>query len=89
MIHRMHFNIEIVPTLHTEMTSNKEPSGGASGQASDIAIHAKEILRIRENLTQTYFKHCAKPGEDLSSGIDRFGKILKKFLEIFTQFRYQ
>jgi ATP-dependent Clp protease protease subunit len=31
-----------------------EPSGGASGQATDIAIHAKEIIRIRERLTAIY-----------------------------------
>ncbi|KAJ8323532.1 hypothetical protein O5D80_007845 [Batrachochytrium dendrobatidis] len=34
-----------------------QPSGGASGQASDIAIHAKEILDIRERLNQIYVHH--------------------------------
>lgn len=37
-----------------------EPSGGATGQASDIAIHAKEILRWRARLTEIYVKHCMK-----------------------------
>ena len=37
-----------------------EPSGGATGQASDIAIHAKEILRWRSRLTEIYVKHCMK-----------------------------
>jgi len=37
-----------------------QPSGGASGQASDIAIHAKEILRWRQRLTEIYVRHCSK-----------------------------
>ena len=50
-----------------------EPSGGASGQASDIAIHAKEILRIRQLLTGIYQRHCGKDGETQSEGLARFG----------------
>jgi len=50
-----------------------EPSGGASGQASDIAIHAKEILRIRHLLTDIYQKHCGKTGESREAGLLRFG----------------
>ncbi|KAI7882010.1 hypothetical protein K492DRAFT_176640 [Lichtheimia hyalospora FSU 10163] len=34
-----------------------QPSGGASGQASDIAIHAREILRVRERLNRIFQKH--------------------------------
>lgn len=34
-----------------------QPSGGYSGQASDIAIHAKEILRVREQLNKIYERH--------------------------------
>ncbi len=49
-----------------------EPSGGASGQATDIAIHAKEILRVREVLTGIYQKHCAHEGESVQEGVDRF-----------------
>ena len=55
------------------LTTSIEPSGGASGQASDIAIHAKEILRVRENLTAMYSKHCQKSGESLDDGKRRFG----------------
>lgn len=36
-------------------------SGGFSGQASDIAIHAKEILRVREQLNEIYRRHVSKP----------------------------
>lgn len=32
-------------------------SGGYHGQASDIAIHAKEILRVREQLNMIYKRH--------------------------------
>ncbi len=35
-------------------------SGGYSGQASDIAIHAKEILRVREQLNKIYKTHLTK-----------------------------
>lgn len=49
-----------------------EPSGGASGQASDIAIHAKEILRVREVLTGIYQRHCARKGESVEDGMERF-----------------
>ncbi|KAF9014920.1 ATP-dependent Clp protease proteolytic subunit [Cyathus striatus] len=55
-----------------------QPSGGASGQASDIAIHAKEILRIRRLLTGIYQKHCAKDGETEAQGLERFEKALER-----------
>lgn len=38
-----------------------QPSGGYFGQASDIAIHATEILRVRKQLNQIYMKHLTKP----------------------------
>ncbi|KAI0932882.1 hypothetical protein AcW1_000126 [Taiwanofungus camphoratus] len=50
-----------------------QPSGGASGQASDIAIHAKEILRVRELLTGIYQRHCGKDSETVEEGLRRFG----------------
>ena len=55
-----------------------EPSGGASGQASDIAIHAKEILRIRKLLTGIYQKHCARPDEAEAEGLQRFETALER-----------
>ncbi|EKM83391.1 hypothetical protein AGABI1DRAFT_110056 [Agaricus bisporus var. burnettii JB137-S8] len=55
-----------------------QPSGGASGQASDIAIHAKEILRIRQVLTSIYQKHCAQPAESEAEGLARFEKALER-----------
>ena len=37
-----------------------QPSGGYSGQATDIAIHAKEIIRVRGKLNEIYRKHMTK-----------------------------
>ena len=37
-----------------------QPSGGYSGQATDIAIHAKEILRVRGELNKIYKRHLTK-----------------------------
>lgn len=37
-----------------------QPSGGYFGQASDIAIHAKEILRVRGQLNEIYKRHLTK-----------------------------
>ena len=75
MIHR-----ELPDRLHLAAHSDapfhfnrKEPSGGASGQATDISIHAKEILRIRELLTEMYAEHCEVDGETFQGAKDRFG----------------
>lgn len=59
-----------------------EPSGGASGQATDIAIHAKEILRIREVLTGIYQRHCGKPTESAEQGFERFRMHLSLFFPV-------
>ncbi|KAF9960568.1 hypothetical protein BGZ70_008570 [Mortierella alpina] len=49
-----------------------QPSGGASGQASDIAIHAREILRVRERLNRIYQKHCnVKDLEAIERAVER------------------
>jgi ATP-dependent Clp protease protease subunit len=37
-----------------------QPSGGYFGQASDIAIHAKEILRVRRSLNEIYRRHLTR-----------------------------
>jgi ATP-dependent Clp protease protease subunit len=55
-----------------------EPSGGASGQASDIALHAKEILRIRASLTDIYAEHCTRPDEERASARERFERALER-----------
>jgi ATP-dependent Clp protease protease subunit len=71
MIHRSSGHSSSVPLL--TKSSFAEPSGGASGQASDIAIHAKEILRVRKVLTEIYQRHCGQDSESADAGIQRFG----------------
>jgi ATP-dependent Clp protease, protease subunit len=48
-----------------------QPAGGAGGQASDIAIHAKEIMRIKESLNHILVKHTGQPMEVISKDTDR------------------
>lgn len=48
-----------------------QPSGGVSGQASDIAIQAEEILRLRKILNEIYVKHTGKPLEVIENAVDR------------------
>jgi ATP-dependent Clp protease protease subunit len=50
-----------------------QPSGGYFGQASDIAIHAKEILRVRKSLNEIYQRHLTKEHslEDIEKMMER------------------
>ncbi len=48
-----------------------QPSGGAGGQATDIAIAAKEILRWRKTLNETIAKHTNKTAAQLEKDSDR------------------
>jgi ATP-dependent Clp protease protease subunit len=48
-----------------------QPSGGAGGQAADIAIQAKEILRWRKTLNETIAKHTGKTAEQIEKDSDR------------------
>ena len=48
-----------------------QPLGGFSGQASDIDIHAREILRIREYLNGILAKHTGQPSEQIAKDCDR------------------
>ena len=48
-----------------------QPSGGATGQTSDISIAAKEILRWRDTLNHVLAKHTSKTPEDLMRDSDR------------------
>lgn len=48
-----------------------QPSGGFQGQASDIEIHAREIIRTRERLNQIYVKHTGRSMDDIERGMDR------------------
>lgn len=48
-----------------------QPSGGYQGQASDIHIHAKEILSIREKLNKVMSDHTGQPIEVIAKDTDR------------------
>jgi ATP-dependent Clp protease protease subunit len=50
-----------------------QPSGGASGQATDIQIQAREIQKMKRNLTNIYVKHntAGKTYEQLSADMER------------------
>jgi ATP-dependent Clp protease protease subunit len=48
-----------------------QPMGGFQGQASDIAIQAREILRMRETLNQILVKHTGKNMEQIQGDTDR------------------
>jgi ATP-dependent Clp protease, protease subunit len=45
--------------------------GGLSGQATDIDIHAREILRIRANLNEIMAKHFGQPVEKIERDVER------------------
>jgi ATP-dependent Clp protease protease subunit len=48
-----------------------QPLGGVQGQASDIAIHAEETLKIRQRLNQILAKHTGQPEEVIGKDTDR------------------
>lgn len=48
-----------------------QPSGGTRGQASDIEIEAREILRIRHRLNQEYAKRTGQPLEKIERDMNR------------------
>lgn len=48
-----------------------QPSGGFRGQASDIEIHAREILDMKRRLNDIYVKHTGQSLEDIERRMDR------------------
>jgi ATP-dependent Clp protease protease subunit len=48
-----------------------QPSGGAYGQATDIDIHAREILRLRERLNEVLAEHTGQPLEKIATDTER------------------
>src|ERR1700730_9275832 len=48
-----------------------QPLGGVQGQASDIAIHAEETLKIRARLNQILARHTGQPEEVIAKDTDR------------------
>lgn len=60
-----------------------QPLGGAQGQATDIEIQAKEILRLREELNNILVRHTGRTVEDIERDTERdfymSGKEAKKY----------
>jgi ATP-dependent Clp protease protease subunit len=48
-----------------------QPSGGVQGQATDIEIHAREILATRKRLNQLYVNHTGQTAEKVASAKER------------------
>jgi len=60
----------ILPNARTMI---HQPSGGAGGQATDMEIQVKEIIKIKENLTKLYEKHntANKSYDELAKAMER------------------
>jgi ATP-dependent Clp protease protease subunit len=48
-----------------------QPSGGFQGQATDISIHAREILELKERLNQIYVTHTGQTLKKVEAGLER------------------
>jgi ATP-dependent Clp protease, protease subunit len=48
-----------------------QPSGGFSGQASDIERHAQDIIKLKQRLNEVYVHHTGKPYELIEKTLDR------------------
>lgn len=63
------------PGMRYAMTNARimihQPSGGAQGQATDIAIQAQEILRIRANMNRLYAEYTGKDIDTIEKAMER------------------
>ena len=48
-----------------------QPSAGFQGQATDIEIHANEVLALKKRLNEIYSKHTSKTVEEIKSALER------------------
>jgi ATP-dependent Clp protease protease subunit len=48
-----------------------QPSGGFQGQATDIEIHAREILATRARLNEIYVKHTGRKLDEIETAMER------------------
>jgi ATP-dependent Clp protease protease subunit len=48
-----------------------QPTGGFQGQSSDVEIHAKEILQLRQRIDEIYAKHTGQAEEQVHADMDR------------------
>ena len=48
-----------------------QPSGGFQGQATDIMLHAQEILNLKKRLNEVYMKHTGQPLKKIEDALER------------------
>jgi ATP-dependent Clp protease protease subunit len=48
-----------------------QPSGGFQGQATDIMLHAQEILNLKKRLNEIYVKHTGKDYKVIEDALER------------------
>lgn len=48
-----------------------QPLGGFQGQATDIEIHAREILNIRRRMNKLYSEHCGRSVQEIEQAVER------------------
>ena len=48
-----------------------QPSAGFQGQATDIEIHANEVLSLKKRLNDIYSKHTGKTSEEIKLALER------------------
>ena len=63
------------PGMRIALTNSRimvhQPSGGAQGQATDIEIHAREILRIRHRMNELMAKYTGQSIEEIEKNVER------------------
>ena len=48
-----------------------QPSGGFQGQATDIMLHAQEILNLKKRLNDIYMRHTGQPLKKIEDALER------------------
>ena len=60
-----------------------QPSAGFQGQATDIEIHANEVLSLKKRLNEIYSKHTGKSVEEIKSALERDNFMTADFAKSF------
>ena len=58
-------------TLPNSRIMVHQPSGGFQGQATDIMLHAQEILNLKKRLNEIYVKHTGQPYKAIEDALER------------------
>ena len=56
---------------HAQVLIHQPWTQGMQGQASDIEIHARELLRQRETMVRIYARHCGRQIEEIERDVER------------------